>query len=217
MMKLLSLFALAIAMSTGMLPGPMSLARAQSNCDDLDREVEARDLPCLVEELIPTTFPELEGARAAGRIHFRRFNSDEIFLKTTILSGQFRGTAHREYSIDVNPSMYRTFLPVLPRPSVRAVQAALARELAHLAAYEQSSALALTKHLKDKIFQSVAAERRADERALELGYGPGLLEFREWHYSRLTPQREAKVRAMYYTPEEIEAWIEEHDLARPEH
>lgn len=187
---------------------------AASRCGELDRSVEAEDIPCLVNELIDLSFPELLGAKADGRIQYHSFHSDDYFVKTSFVSGYLKASEQRVYSIDTNPKLFHTFLPVLPRPSLRAVQGILAHELMHLIDYEAASTTALLKVLKDEVFNPNDYERATDERAFERGYAQGISEYRKWLYGRLDEKALKTKKKRYYTPEEIEKWVAENKASR---
>jgi hypothetical protein len=211
MKMLLSLLAMIL------MTAPAHAQFAETACGDLAREAEFQDIECLVKELIPRSFPELQAAWDEGRIHFEKFNSEDNFVNGTILCGFTRGPSARHYAIQINPAMTRTFLPALPRPSLQAVQGILAHELVHLSDYEGSSAIGLAKFLKASLIGVAEHERAVDERAFELGYAAGISLYRQWLYGRLGETEIAQKKARFYTPEEIHEWIMENELARHVH
>ena len=84
------------------------------------------------------------------------------------------------------------------------IRAILAHELAHVLFYRQQNRLSLIK-LAGLIHGGVNArfERRTDLIAIERGYGPGLIEYREWLYENVPANKIAEKRRDYFSTDEI--------------
>ena len=52
-------------------------------------------------------------------------------------------------------------------------------------------------------------ERQTDLFTLEKGCGTGLIAFRNWLYGQVTDEVKAEKQRQYYTPEEIQQWMDE--------
>jgi len=93
-------------------------------------------------------------------------------------------------------------------PSYAAIGAILVHELKHVADYTQMDAEELAEFAVWYAQGDIAEyERETDEYALQVGCGPGLIEYREWLYARIDDETRAEKERDYYTPDEIEAWM----------
>ena len=94
-------------------------------------------------------------------------------------------------------------------PPLEGLAAILAHELQHVLDYTRMASddlVAFTLQYNDGDIGDY--ERKTDEAVLALGCGTGLRDWREWLYTQLEPTDETRARAEYYTPEEIDAWLE---------
>lgn len=94
-------------------------------------------------------------------------------------------------------------------PPADAVVAILVHELKHVVDYTEMTAEEVVAFGIWYVTNDISDyERQTDEHSLQLGCADGLIAFREWLYDHVTPEVEAEKRVNYYTPEEIEAWVE---------
>ena len=134
--------------------------------------------------------------------------SDFDFFQAHV-KGVMRDWDKRVYVLKVNKKLYAA------SPGDTALRGILAHELAHLDEYTHSSTFKLAGRGWDYSFSDdnadvIAWERATDEKALGLGYARGLKAYRLWLYAQLTEERAAKKKRVYYTPEQIDAWVREH-------
>jgi len=97
-------------------------------------------------------------------------------------------------------------------PSYAGLAAVLMHENKHIVDYtgmdaDELSEVALWYATAEDVSEY---ERATDEFVLERGCGLALIEFREWLYEHVDEETLKQKMHEYYTPEEIEAWIEEH-------
>ncbi|MBS1959909.1 MAG: hypothetical protein JST80_10580 [Bdellovibrionales bacterium] len=188
-----------------------------SKCGDLNREIELSDIACLANEVLEASFPEvktmLEGLKDGTRaIQVRKFASDEVYVR---IRNADDGVSL--FAIDVNPKLYHSFLPVRPRPTLRAVRGIIAREMVEARDLSTLTFLERAKLLKNKFTDRVGYERNIDERAFEMGYATDIAIYRTWLYDQLDEANLKKVQKRFYTPDEINEWILRDELARPVH
>jgi hypothetical protein len=119
--------------------------------------------------------------------------------------GYLKDWDKRTYVLKVNKRLYAD------SPGERGLRGILAHELTHLDEFAYSSTARLAGIGWDYLWSDdnpavIRWERATDENALRLGHAEGLKDYRLWLYSKLTPERAAKKKRIYYTPEEIDAW-----------
>lgn len=51
-------------------------------------------------------------------------------------------------------------------------------------------------------------ERKADLEAISRGYGEGLIEYRNWLYQNIGPDKTARKKRLYFSPEELNLMLE---------
>jgi hypothetical protein len=102
-----------------------------------------------------------------------------------------------------NPEAMRRHVPA---DGLRAI---VAHELAHINFYESQSRMGLVS-LVGLLLSSFTTrfERKADLDAIALGYGPGLEIYRTWLYRNIPREAEGEKKRDYYTPQEIEAFLQ---------
>ena len=209
--SLLAVMVGAISCATANTRAPASIRESHSRCGTLSERISRGDIPCLTQELIELKFPELQSAWVQGRIKFRSFQSNAYFLKTAFLSGHIkRDRSKRIYSIDVNDLIYDLSQEPTGAPSIEAVQGILAHELVHLMDYENSTPGKITRMGVNIVISPSKVERDTDEEAFERGYHQGIKLYREWIYGKLTPKELRQKRKRYYTPDEIDEWVNRH-------
>jgi hypothetical protein len=156
----------------------------------------------LIDKVIASSYPELEGSD----IRVKMFRSRSDYFKARFGYPQYFFTRMR-YLVFVNP---RVFELQAPEEGVRAI---IAHELAHLIYYKRRNRVELVGlvRLTSKRF-TASFERWADLKAISLGYGEGLKEYREWLYRNVPSSKLADKQRNYFSPDEIGAILSK---ARP--
>lgn len=159
----------------------------------------------LIDKVIASSYPELEGSD----IRVKMFRSRSDYFKARFGYPQYFFTRMR-YLVFVNP---RVFEMQAPEEGVRAI---IAHELAHLVYFKGRNRVRLVGlvRLTSKRF-TAKFERWADLKAISLGYGEGLKEYRRWLYSNLPSSKLADKQRNYFSPDEINAILSK-SRARPE-
>lgn len=171
---------------TGDTPGPTDLAGTQ----DLLTLTRALHVSALRDVRIDLVEAESE---------------DSFFWANVDLSTAAEDPLERRYLVYVNTAQYAD------PPTEATVSAILVHELQHIVDYTEMDTAELVEFGLWYASGDIAAyERQTDEAALEAGCAHGLIEYREWLYGQVSAEVEAQKRVDYYTPEEIEAWLEEH-------
>lgn len=149
----------------------------------------------LIDKVIASSYPELEGAD----IQVKMFRSQSDYFKARFGYPQYFSTRMR-YLVFVNP---RVFEMQAPEQGVRAI---IAHELAHLVYLKRRNRFQLLGlvRLTSKRF-TARFERWADLKAISLGYGEGLNEYRQWLYSNVPSSKLAEKQRNYFSPDEINA------------
>jgi len=181
------------------LPRISAPARQSTKVDAINRTgVFAR-------KIIAASYPQLKGSD----IRIESFASQSDYFKARFGYPQYFFTRMR-YLLFVNP---RVFELHAPEAGVRAI---IAHELAHALYFKLRNRVQLLGlvRLTSKRF-TAEFERWADLKAISLGYGEGLKEYRRWLYKNVPASRLAEKRRDYFSPEEIDA-IERASSRRPE-
>lgn len=155
------------------------------------------DLEAVLQEVRHASFPELEhltlttGTLTSSSVFFQS-NFDLVVAAGGVLS----------LNIDVNERLLDD------PPSLAALRAVLAHELAHSLDYQQRFARSpweLAGLLPVLFWPPVEeeVERRADVVAVVRGFGRGLLEYRVWLYAHLDAEAVREKRRVYYSPLEL--------------
>ena len=161
-------------------------------------EVEA-----IVEGLRPVLYPELEGVAIDLTVGNRE---GDFFWAMVDVATANDPPRERGYQVFHDLDLFDD------PPPHDAVVAILAHEIRHIADYAEMEAEDLGHFVYWYMTEDVADyERETDEHALALGCGPGLIEFRRWLYDHVDAETVEQKRRDYYTPEEIEAWMANHD------
>lgn len=157
--------------------------------------VSRSELSNLITEVKRESFPELLGLK----IPLVDYKSKNYFFQAS-LSKKALLSGKKRYFLEVNPLLLSC------PPSTEGLRAIIAHELAHFRDYETLSVTGLTKlgahYLASQKFRR-NYERQTDMAALDLGHGPGLIEYRLWLYEKLSPKSLARKKRIYLTPEEI--------------
>ena len=181
------------------LGAPARQSRKDLTCDAVNRT------RALVDQVLASSYPELEGVE----IRIKTFSSRSDYFKSRFGFPQYF-CARIRFLVFVNPGAFEL---QAPDAGLRAI---IAHELAHVAYYKRRNRLRLLGlvRLTSKRF-SAEFERRADLRAIALGYGEGLKEYRRWLYASVPASKLKEKRRNYFSPEEIDAILSA-SRARPE-
>lgn len=149
----------------------------------------------LADEIIAASYPELKGTD----IRVKTFHSQSDYFKARFGYPQYF-FARMRYLLFVNP---RAFELQAPDAAVRAI---VVHELAHVVYFKRRNRVRLLGlvRLASKRF-TAEFERWADLKAISLGYGDGLKEYRRWLYRNIPASKLAEKRRNYFSPDEIDA------------
>ena len=149
----------------------------------------------LIDQVIAASYPDIKDAD----IRIKAFRSRSDYFKARFAFPQYFFTRMR-YLVFVNP---RAFELQVPEEGVRAI---IAHELAHVIYFKKRNRVELVGlvRLTSKEF-TARFERWADLKAISLGYGEGLKEYRSWLYSNVPASKLADKQRNYFSPEEIDA------------
>jgi hypothetical protein len=159
----------------------------------------------LADKVIAASYPELKDED----IRIKPFHSRADYFKARFGVPQFF-FARMRYLVFVNP---RVFDLKGPEAGVMAI---IAHELAHVVYYKKGNrvrVLGLVR-LTSKRF-TARFERWADLKAISLGYGEGLKEYRSWLYGNVPGSKLKEKQRNYFSPDEIDAILSE-SRNRPE-
>jgi hypothetical protein len=150
----------------------------------------------LVNSVRDSSFPQLKDAE----ISIRDLRNDYIFLEARFTMASYFFNRRLHYTIFYNAEAARRHLPP---DGLRAI---VAHEMAHIDFFENQSRMGLAGlvRLLSPGF-NMRFERRADLKAIALGYGPGLRVYRVWLYRNVPPARMDEKKRDYFSPDEIAA------------
>ncbi len=187
-------------------PAPVVPAPGAS-CDDVAlRDVASPDdLEALHHDVQAVLHPDLEGVA----VELVTMTSEADFFYANLdLTTLANDPRERSYRVYYNQGMFED----LGVPPFAGLVAILGHELKHVQDYTEMDAEEMAQFGVWYATSDVSDyERATDEFVLERGCGPGLIAFREFLYDHVSDEVEAQKRHDYYTPEEIEAWMAEHD------
>jgi len=144
-------------------------------------------------------YPELDGVQ----ISLTTLESETDFFVSNLELATFEDPPlDRHYLVLYNPLL-------LDDPPPRdATVAILAHELKHVQDYTEMDSAELADFAIWYATADIADyEHETDEASLERGCGIGLIHYREWLYARISLEAATEKKRVYYTPEEIEAWM----------
>ena len=131
-------------------------------------------------------------------------SEEDYFASNLILSTLDDPPRERDYTMMYNPVLFED------PPSWAAVEAIVLHEFKHTIDYTMMNGQELAEfgvwYANGDISEY---EHETDEFALELGFAEGLKAYRLWLYDHVSPETAEQKRYDYYTPEEIDAWVEE--------
>ena len=150
----------------------------------------------LLNTVRAASYPDLP----ARSFRVKPLQSDFDYLQTRFTLASFFFRRRLTYLVMLNPRLTGRGVPP------EALRAILAHELAHAQYYQSRPRwrLAGLARLLSTGYR-IRFERGADLTAIELGYGPGLKQYREWLYLNIPPERVWEKKRDYFTPQEIEA------------
>jgi hypothetical protein len=186
--------------------GKDSAGGSRASCVELQDSLPgAPDVPGLQQSLTAVQaelFPELSGVAVV----LDPISSTTSFFAANVDLQTFDAEPRdRTYTVQYAEELFAL------APPAAGVVAILAHELAHVRDYTGMDTDAFAAFALEYAGGDVAAyERSTDEAALEKGCGTGLIEYREWLYAAVDDETEAEKRRDYYTPEEIQAWLDAH-------
>lgn len=142
---------------------------------------------------------------SANNIQLESFNSSEVYFQTQpVIKSLIGNTFFRKYKLQYNPKVFSC------PPSRKAIQAILVHEFEHINDYFKSSVKELINFgIKYALLPNYKAkyERATDVKACKKGFAQGLIEYREWIYTQLTPKQLKKKQEIYLTPEELRDYL----------
>lgn len=162
-----------------------------------------KEINNIVNKLIAENYPKLLDAFKNNRIKIREFENDSYFLKTFFKLGHIL-KEKRMYFLDLNKKLYEC------APPKSALIAILAHELKHIQDYKDSSSLQLIRLGIKMIGKRSRSkyERATDFHVMQEGMSEGIREYRLWIYKRLTKKSLRKKKCFYFTPEEINRFLQ---------
>lgn len=169
-------------------------APATQTSKDLARDTVNRTR-VLMNEVIGSSYPELKGST----IRIKLFRSRSDYFKTRFGIPQYFFGRMR-YMVYVNSRLFELHAP---EEGVRAI---IAHELAHVLYFKGRNRVRLLGLVRlTSRGYTAKFERRADLKAIALGYGEGLKGYRQWLYGNVPASKLAEKQRNYFSPEEIEA------------
>ncbi|MFY9558532.1 MAG: hypothetical protein WAV20_00260 [Blastocatellia bacterium] len=149
----------------------------------------------VASEVIASSYPNLKGLD----IRIKPFRSRTDYFRARFGLPQYFFTRMR-YLLLVNP---RVFELKAPDEAVRAI---IAHELAHVVWFKVRNRVRLVGLVRLTSQRFTARfERWADLKAISLGYGEGLKEYRRWLYKNIPASKLAEKQRNYFSPDEIDA------------
>ena len=168
------------------------------------------ELEAVLRRTICVSYPELKGLR----IELRPLEGEGYFLEARPdLKTLFRSRRDRVYAV------YAARELLLSPPSESALRGVLAHELEHVSGYARMGARELALLGVDFLFgreaRVAAYERSTDEGVLRRCLGAGLRDYRLWAEPRTPPKARLERARRYFSPVEIERWMEFKECAAP--
>ena len=140
------------------------------------------------------SFPELQQTQ----IEIRSLDSDADFFRTRPRIPDLLTRRHIRYVLLANPAGESRGMPAAGREAI------IAHELAHMRYYESRSRWRLAALLRLVRLEADSKwEQAADREAIRRGYGPGLIEYRNWLYANVSAPVARRKQRVYLTPLEI--------------
>ena len=160
----------------------------------------------LLQGVRAASFPELSHTD----IRVREFYSQSDYFLTRFSLARYASLQKMRFYLEVNP---RVFELGAPEEGIRAI---IAHELEHVLYISRRSRIGMLSLVRLASGDYTARfERKADLGAIGLGYGSGLILYRQWLYQNIPADAVRKKRRDYFSPEEI-AEIQSIIQKRPE-
>jgi hypothetical protein len=158
------------------------------------RPPDFRSITQLMNSVRDASFPELKGVDIA----IRDLTSDYVFLEARFTMTSYFSRGRLGYMLYYNEEAVRRGVPP------EGLRAIVAHELAHIDFFQNQSRMGLAGliRLLSPSF-NMRFERKADLRAIALGYGVGLQAYRAWLYRNVPPARMDEKKRDYFSPDEI--------------
>lgn len=149
----------------------------------------------LADEIIAASYSDFKSLD----IRVKPFRSRSDYFKMRFGIPQYF-CAQMRYLLFINP---RVFDLQAPDAGVRAI---IAHELGHVFYFRMRNRVRLLGlvRLTSRRF-TAEFERWADLKAISLGYGEGLKEYRRWLYQNIPAEKLAEKQRDYFSPDEIDA------------
>jgi hypothetical protein len=169
-----------------------------------DRKHEA--VRKLIVEFQAEAYPEL----AKKEVQLGTFPSKSDYFRTRFSLSRFFFFRRMQYFVEVNPELFARDAPA------DGVCAILGHEMAHIADFSHGNRIRLFRLVR--LLSSgytVRFERKADLEAIRRGFGPGLINYRNWVYANIPAAKIEEKKRNYFSPQEISA-IQELTRANPQ-
>jgi hypothetical protein len=148
----------------------------------------------LLQGVRTASFPELSHTD----IRVRQFHSKSDYFRTRFSLARYASLQKMHFYLEVNPGVFELGAP---EEGIRAI---IAHELEHVLYISRRSRIGMLSLVRLASGDYTARfERRADLGAIGLGYGSGLILYRQWLYQNIPAEAVRKKRRDYFSPEEI--------------
>ncbi len=149
--------------------------------------------------VVDTVYPQLQDYT----LSLLAFDSTEDFFRADVtIASLLTSAPNRTYRLRYNSELLKD------PPSDLAVQGILVHELSHILDYTQDSSFQIIGiGLSSLCTDNADYEHHTDETALMLGFSKGLKAYRTWLYAHVAPEYLDKKKRVYYTSDEIDAWV----------
>lgn len=148
----------------------------------------------ILKEVIDSSFPELKQVQ----VRIRTLEKEATFFETRFSIYRYLTFHGIRINLFVNPCVF-----VLGAPP-EGIKAIIAHELAHADYYRRKNLFQLLSLVRLVSRDSLTNfERKTDLKAIERGYGDGLIKYRQWLYRNIPQMKVENRKRNYFTPEEI--------------
>jgi len=176
------------------LPQVRPLAQVAVPRADGQASAGVNRVEALLRGVRTASFPELSHTD----IRVRQFHSQSDYFRTRFSLARYASLQRMRFYLEVNP---RVFELGSPEEGIRAI---IAHELEHVLYISRRSRIGMVSLARLASGDYTARfERKADLGAIGLGYGSGLILYRQWLYQNIPADAVRKKRRDYFSPEEI--------------
>jgi len=158
----------------------------------------------LTNEIISETHHSLDNSknnrRRKFKLAFHCIDNPAYYLESNFTITRFLFGSPK-YRIGINRILFSDELPL------EGLKAILAHELTHSVDYYNGSTLRTIIPIGIRLLRNkskIQYERNTDLRTVLYGYGPGLIAYKNWQYSKLSAEDLVTKKKEYLTPSEIE-------------